>query len=270
MAGDTLTGRMVLQRRGDERQMGRYIHNEWLKLRYNRVVLAFAGVGIAFSVFAAACVRLEEVTVYDYAWLASTEFMKRVGGIVSILMVGIAAGIFSMDFKQHTVHNALSCGVSRSEIFISKVCVYYSFGFIVQLISLVFYTVLVGLLVGWASPYYHYPHLVETMIVFHMGEAVIVFFYMSCFLFLGMIFRNPGALIFAGICAFYFDTMNGFSVGNTKPYWSPMYLIQIMRYYLRNKLVLSAEFVTLFIPCLVIGCLFLFIAYLIFRKRDID
>lgn len=253
--------------------MGRLIHNEWLKLRYNRVVLAFAGVGVVFSAFAAASVRLSELTVYDYAWLASTEFLKRVGSIVSVLMVGIAAGIFSMDFKQHTVHNALSCGVSRSEIFASKVCVYYSFGFIVQLVSLVFYTVLVGLLVGWASPYYHYPNLVATMIVFHLGEAVIVFTYMSCFLFLGMIFRDPGGLMFMGFVAFYADMwVSSLSKdsGGFMSSFSPMYLIQIMRYYLRNKLVLSAEFVTLFIPCLAMGCLFLLMAYLIFQKRDID
>ncbi len=185
--------------------MKKYIHNEWLKLRYNRIIFVFAGIGLAFCIFAAAVVPLQELTVYDYAWMASTEFLKNVGVIVSFLMVGIAAGIFSMDFKQHTVQNALSCGVSRNEIFLSKICVYYSFGFLVHLISLLLYTVLVGLIVGWASPHFLYPHLAATMLVFHLGEAVIVFFYMSCFLFLGMIFRNPGAHVFMGFVVFYAD-----------------------------------------------------------------
>ncbi len=252
--------------------MGKHIRNEWLKLMYNRIVFVFAGIGVAFCIFAASITLLEELTVYSYALLASMEFLRRVGAIVGFLMVGIAAGIFSMDFKQHTVHNALGCGVSRNEIFFSKAFVYYSFGFLVYLISFLIYTILVGVLVGWTSPYYHYPQLAATMIVSHLGEAVIVFFYMSCFLFLGMIFRNPASLVFAGFAVCYADVwVASLAVnGNFRPYWSPMYLTEMMKYYLRNKLVLSADFVMLFIPCLITGCLLLFMAYLIFQKRDID
>ena len=252
--------------------MGKYIRNEWLKLRYNRIVFAFAGIGVAFCIFAASISLLEERTVYSYAWLASAEFLRRIGDIVCFLMVGIAAGIFSVDFKQHTIYNALGCGVSRREIFFSKACVYYAFGFLVYLLSFLIYTVLVGVLVGWASPYYHYPQLAAAMIVSHLGEAVIVFFYMSCFLFLGMIFRDPAALVFAGFAVSYADVwVASLAVNGTfRPYWSPMYLIGLIRYYLRSELILSAEFAALFVPFLLLGCLFLFAAYLMFQKRDMD
>ena len=250
--------------------MKRLLQNELLKLRYNRMSIVFAMLMIGFGAFSAVMPRFPgQITTWDYGVMASMRYLYYVGGLTAVLMTGISAGMIAQEFNNRTIHNALSCGVSRKKYFFTKTYLYMAFCFLTHLVTLLLFTVIKGAVFGFFPPYSRYRNLMIVTIVVHLGEAAVLFAYMSVFLLLAILFHNPAVVIFSGVACYYLESwlpvIDGISF-----YGDPFYAIDGIDPLVMSGRVLSAKFAALTLPCIVTGIVFLSLAYLIFMKKDIN
>lgn len=250
--------------------MKRLLQNELLKLRYNRMSIVFAVLMVGCGAFTAVIPRFPgQITTFDYGVMASMRYLNEAGGLSAVLMTGIAAGLIAQEFNNKTIHNALSCGVSRRKYFLTKTCLYMASCFLVHLVTLLLYTFIRGAVFGFFPPYYRYRNLMIVTIVVHLGDAAVLFAYMSIFLLFAILFRNPAAVIFSGVAYYYLESwlpmIHGISF-----YGAPFYAIAGISPLVISGRVLSAEYAVLTLPCIATGIVFLSLAYLIFMKKDIN
>ena len=250
--------------------MKRLLQNELLKLRYNRMSIVFAVLMIGFGAFSAVMPRFPgQITTWDYGVMASMRYLYCVGGFTAFLMTGISAGTITQEFNNRTIHNALSCGVSRKKYFFTKMWLYVAFCFLIHLVTLLLFTVIGGAVFGFFPPDYRYCNLMTVTIVVHLGEAAVLFAYMSVFLLLAILFRNPAVVIFSGV-AYYFLENWITTIDSVSFYGVPSYALARIDSLVLSGHVLSVELVALTLPCIVTGIIFLSLAYFIFMKKDIN
>lgn len=232
--------------------------------------IVFAVLMVACGAFTAVIPRFPgQITTFDYGVMASMRYLNEAGGLVAILMIGIAAGLITQEFNNRTIHNALSCGVSRRKYFFIKTCLYMASCFMIHLVTLLFFTVIRSAIFGFFPPYYRYRNLIIVTIVVHLGDAAVLFAYMSVFLLFAILFRNPAAVIFSGVAYYYLESWVPM-IDSISFYGAPFYAIAGISPLVISGRVLSAEFAALTLPCIVTGIVFLSLAYLIFMKKDIN
>ena len=252
--------------------MNKMIRNEWLKLRYNRMVIIFALVMFGISViFATVPIhRWDRLVLWDYGIMAGIEFLCNAGGFIAVFMTAIAAGMFTQEYSIRTLHNAISCGVSRRKYILVKISVYIITCFLIQMVNLILYTVMKGIIFGWISPEYKYsyPHLELVAVVASLGGFAALFAWLSVFALLANLFRSPAAAMFAGVAFYYGENL--LYNQNYPLYGDPLYSIIMIRHFLKSGHVLTPEFAALSLPCLVTGGICFSLTYLVFLKKDMN
>ena len=133
-------------------------------------------------------------------------------------------------------------------------------GYLNTLISFATFYIGKTLIYGYNSLHYTYPHYGRTVFLMQAGTIVTMFTYMSILLCFALLFNHYVAVGLAGVAMIGFlePDICGF------PTWTVHCLYNLMA----SHQLVWANFAASVIPCLLAGCGFLILAYLIFMKKD--
>lgn len=249
--------------------MGRLFRNELLKIRYNKTIWLFWGMSVAFVALLGMLNSERDLAMNMCGSTASLAYMRIAGTFVVMLLAPVAGAVFTKELQGGTMHNTLSCGVSRLQYFIVKaICVYVA-DLVIFLFCLGEYVCCRTLAAGWMPRGYSsgYPDLGLANLAYQGGTCLLLCVYIAFFILVAVSVKKPALVYFSGAVAILceFAVMN-FIGGYTgaMPAVISMYDMAV------DRTVLTPEFAGLFAQGAVMGIVFLAAAVLVFLRRDID
>lgn len=252
--------------------MGRLFKNELLKMRYNKTLWAFFGVIVAFvAIFGLAPGETGWTELAAYGYTASFVYMRDAGTFIFLFLSPIAGSLFTQELSQGTMHNTLSCGVSRGQYFTVKLFCYLASGIIIYLFSIIEFVCCVSVRSGfWPGKdfsFYPYPSYGLALLAYHFGAAILLCTYMAFFTLVAICVKKAAIVYILGALTFLGE---GTLMDVLPSYRGVMLTIMEMYDMAVKQRILTAEFAGLFGQCLLMCIFFLVLAYLVFLKRDID
>lgn len=252
--------------------MGRLFQNELLKMKYNKALWAFFGVIAAFAaIFGFAPGKTDSMNLAEYGYMASFSYMRNAGTAILLFLSPIAGLLFTQERHQGTMHNTLSCGVSRRQYFIVKLVCYLAIGVIIYLFSIIEFVCCISLRSGFMPdsgyPFYPYPAYGTAMLAYHFGVIIVMCTYMTFFIFIAVCVKKAAVVYILGALTLMGENI----LTNVLPFYRGV-LPVIMDMYdmVIQRRILTVEFAGLFGQCLFMCFFFLGLAYLVFLRRDID
>lgn len=247
--------------------MGRLFKNELLKMRYFRMLwIVLAGI-LAFVVLTG-CAPAGTVGWGEYGSIASFGYMRSCGTAVMMFLSPIVGIFFTQELKQGTMHNTLSCGVSRRQYFWVKTVCIMAVCLLDYLVSVVIFTGLRTVISGFYPPSGSYPHCgFAVLLAYQLGVCILQFTYITLFMVISILTKKPAIVNLAGIVIWFCE---GLSIDAVPAFRHPISVIITMYDLWEDGKVLTLEFVRQFDHCIIMGIVFLALAYLIFQRRDIN
>lgn len=248
--------------------MKRLFINEWMKIRYSKLLwILFAGI-LALTLVFAVCLGGAPGTGYYVGITASFEYMTFGATMIMMLLAPVVAIFFTQELQEGTMHNTLSCGVSRRQYFAAKtICITVS-GLAIYLMSVLLYTCTRTLMAGFAPASLTYPDCnAAVTAIFQLGCCLQVFTYLTCFLLISVLFKRTAFVNLTGIVIWYGDATLSVSF----PFWrGPMASSSVSYDLWEEGKVLTTEFLKQYSQCIIMSIVFLALSYFVFMKRDIN
>lgn len=252
--------------------MGRLFKNELLKMKYNKAIWALCGVIAAFvAIFGLAPETSGILELAACGYTASFAYMRDAGTAILLFLSPFAGLLFTQERYQGTMHNTLSCGVSRKQYFTVKLVCYLAVGVIIYLVSIIEFVCCVSLRSGFVPdtgyPFYPYPDYGAAMLAYHFGVIILLCTYMAFSTFIAVCVKKAAVVYILGALILMGESV----LSNILPFYRGVLpVILDMHDMVLKRRILTAEFAGLFGQCLFMCIFFLGLAYLIFLKRDID
>lgn len=248
--------------------MGRLFKNELLKLRYSKSIWLFLG-AIIGMVILVACSPLSLTSVMGaYGYTVSFTYMVNCGTLATLFLAPIAGVLFTQEFSQGTIHNTLSCGVSRGQYFLVKTICFFAMGLLSYIISLILMVGITSLRFTFYRYSYIIPHYILVNLVYHSCTCLLLCTYMAFYILIAVSFRKAAIIVYL---AGAFAVVGEFTLMDLFPnYQGILPTVLAMYNMFEQKKVLTLEFIQLFIPAAIMFIVFIVLAYLIFQKRDVN
>lgn len=249
--------------------MKRLFVNEWVKMKYSKLLWILLGGILALMLLMGIGTQGAPDKGYWYVGgTASFEYMRTCGSIVILLLAPMVGIFFTQELQQGTMHNTLSCGVSRSRYFAVKTICILASGLVFYLSSLLLYVGVRTLCVGFAPVPGTYPDMgLAVAAVFQLGCCVQIFTYITCFILVSVLTQKTAFVNLAGLVVWVCESFLAKSV----PSWrGPLGSIIASQALWAQGKVLTAEFLLQSVQCAVMSVVFLALGYLVFMKRDIS
>lgn len=249
--------------------MGRLFRNELLKIRYNKTIWLFWGVSAAFVAQLGMLNSERDLAMNLCGYTSALAYMRIAGTFVVMFLAPVAGVVFTQELQSGTMHNTLSCGVSRLQYFAVKtVCVYVA-DLVIFLFCLGEYVCIRTVAAGWKPRDYSYtyPDFGLVNLAYHGGTCLLLCVYIALFILVAVSVKKPALVYLSGAVA----TMGEFTVMNyIRGYRGVMPVVIDMYDMAIDRTVLTPEFAGLFAQGAVMGIVFLAAAVLVFLRRDID
>ncbi len=249
--------------------MGRLFKNELLKICHNKIIWLFWGISAAFVALLGMLNSEKDLAMNLYGYTSSLAYMRIAGTFVVMFLAPIAGAVFTTELQSGTMHNTLSCGVSRRRYFAVKaVCVYVT-DLLIFLFCLGEFVCCRTIAAGWrpGTGSYAYPELGLAKLVYTGGTCLLLCSYIAFFILIAVSVKRPAVVYLSGAVA----TMGEFAVMNyvrgyqgVMPAFIDMYEMAV------DRKVLTPAFAGLLVQGTVMGIAFLVGAVLVFLRRDID
>lgn len=248
--------------------MGSLFRNEWLKLKYNKTIWLFWGMGIVLVALMGMLNAERDLEMNLYGYTASFAYMRMAGTFVVMLLAPVAGAVFTQEFKQGTMHNTLSCGVSRLQYFAVKAVCVFAADLAMFLLCLAEYVCVRTAVKGWVpGSQAAYPDYGLASLAFQSGTILLLCAYIALFILVAVSVRKPAIVYLSGAAA----VMGEIALMNYAPGYRGVIPAVIHMYDMAAEgRVLTPEFAGLFFQGAVMGIAFLALAVLIFLKRDIN
>lgn len=247
--------------------MKRLFVNEWIKIKYSRLLwLLYGGILVFVLLFGAS--PSGTMRPLDNGFPASFGYMSMCATTIMIFLSPMVGIFFTQELQQGTMHNTLSCGVDRGRYFVVKTICAVASGMGIYLLSVLEYTFLRIILSGVRTASVQVPDCgLATVLLFQLGCCVQQFTFITFFLLISVLSRKTAIVNLAGIVACFAEAMLSMSV----PWYRGPLASALASYdlWLEGK-VLTMEFLRQYGQCAVMSITFLALAYLIFRRRDIN
>ncbi len=128
--------------------MGRLFINEWIKVKYSKMLWILYGIILVYVILMGG-MPTGTMGWGEYGATAPYGYLRNCGTLVMMFLSPMVGIFFTQEFAQGTMHNTLSCGVSRRDYFMVKlVCVLIS-GYLVYFCSLLVFTGIRCLVAGY-------------------------------------------------------------------------------------------------------------------------
>lgn len=250
--------------------MGRLFKNELLKIRYNKIIWLFWGVSAAFVALLGLLNSEKDLAMNVYGYTSSFAYMRMAGTFVVMFLSPIAGAVFTQEMQQGTMHNTLSCGVSRLQYFAVKAVCVFVLDLVIFLFCLGEYVCLRTAVKGWLPKDYpySYPDYGMVNLAYHGGTCLLLCVYIAFFILVAVSVKRPAAVYLSGAVA----TMAELTVmGNIGAgYKGVMPVVVDMYDMVLDRMVLTPEFAGLFVQAAVMGIVFLGASVVIFLRRDMN
>lgn len=248
--------------------MKRLIQNELLRIKYSRRIFIFLVFSLLFVIMDGSFPVQYRYRMTEYGYMAAIWYLRMTATVVFAFMAPVAAELVTREFRDGTIHNALSCGISRKKYFCVKTSCYFCICTVHLLGSLIVYFILRCIIAGYNPMHFSYPDYGLVNLVYLLGEFIILFAYASLYLLFSFIFRQPAVTYLSGLVVITLEAT--IINGNTSWYGGPLITEIFMYELLEQEKVLTWEFASHLLPCLGLCILFVGLAYKIFLKKDIN
>ena len=239
--------------------MGRLFKNELLKMRYSRMLwIVFAGT-LAFVVLTG-CAPADTLGWGDHGVMAPFGYMRDCGTAVMMLLSPVV-GIF------FTMHNTLSCGVSRKQYFFVKAACIMAVCLLNYVVSVLLFACLRTIVSGFYPPGSYPDSRFSILMVYQLGCCILQFTYITFFMVISVLTNKPAVVNLAGIVIWFCE---GVFVNAVPAFRHPMSVMINMYDLWEEEKVLTLAFIRQFDQCFIMGIVFLALGCLIFLRRDIN
>lgn len=246
--------------------MSRLFKNELLKMRYSRMLWVVLAGTLAFVVLSG-CAPAGTVGWGEHGMTASFGYMRACGTAVMMFLSPIVGIFFTQELQRGTMHNTLSCGVSRRQYFFVKTICIMVVCLLDYLASVVIFTCLRTVISGF-TPSGSYPYCgFAVLLVYQLGVCILQFANITLYMVVSVLTKKPAIVNLAGIVIWFCE---GISIDAVPAFRHPMSVMIAMYDLWEDGKTLTLEFVRLFDHCLIMGIVFLALAYLIFQRKDIN
>lgn len=248
--------------------MFRLFKNELLKIRYNKTIWLFWGISVVFVALLGLLNTEKDLAMNLYGCTSSLAYMRTAGTFVVMFLAPVAGAVFTQELQQRTMHNTLSCGISRLQYFAVKAACVYAVDLLIFLFCIGEYVCLRTAVRGWrsGSPY-SYPDFGLVNLAYHSGTGLLLCAYIAFFILVAVSVKKPAVVYLSGAVA----TMTEFTVMNYLAGYKGVMPVMIYMYDMAvDRKVLTPEFAGLFSQCIMMGAVFLGLAVCIFLRRDMD
>lgn len=250
--------------------MGRLFKNELLKLKYSRTIWismgAIAGMVILLACMPASLMGSDIMQVYGYT--VAFTYMRNAGTFSIVVLAPIAAELFTKEFNQRTIHNILSCGVSRRKYFVVKMVCFFMMGLLSFLMALALLVIITTVRYRFFRLSYKILNYVLVNLVYHSCAFFVICTYMAFYIFVAVAFRKNAVIVYlSGVIA----VMGEFTLMDLIPNYKGILPVVLDMYELLEKRrVLTPEFIKLMISPAAMFVIFMLLAYALFLKRDVN
>ena len=252
--------------------MGRLLKNELLKMRYSRMLwIVFTGAIALVALMG--CAPAGGISWADYGIMVPFGYMRSCGTMVTMLLSPIVGIFFTQELQQGTMHNTLSCGVSRRKYFWVKTVCIMAVCLLNYLISMVIFTCLRTVISGFYPPPGSYPDCdygVTTLLLYQLGICIMQFTYITFFMVISVLTKKPAIVNLAGIVIWFCEGVLLISMDLLPAFRNPDSVMIAMYDLWQDGKALTSEFVRQFDHCLILGIVFLVLSYIIFQRKDIN
>lgn len=241
-------------------------------MKYNKMLWAFCGLIAAFAaIFGLAPGTTGIVELATCGYTASFAYMRNAGTGILLFLSPFAGLLFTQERYQGTMHNTLSCGVSRKQYFVVKLVCYLAVGVIIYLVSIIEFVCCVSLRFGFVPDtgysFYPYPDYGAAMLAYHFGVIILLCTYMAFSTFVAVCVKKAAVVYILGALTLMGENI----LSNVLPsYRGVLPVIVDMYDMVLKRRILTAEFAGLFGQCLFMCIFFLGLAYLVFLRMDIN
>ena len=249
--------------------MGKLIHNELLKLKYSGSVKIVWGYFL-FAVILAGFMPVEEelLDIMGVGYGVSFVLIPFNGAMIFGVLAAMTAGMITQEFSQGTIHNALSCGVSRRQYFAAKIMSLFGMALVTYPVSLIAAVALRSVVFGFNPQALTYPDYLQVNLVYHFSMMTLILIYVSIYILLAYIFKHPAHAFMAGIAELILELI---LIKDNTSLGGPLQAMRVIS----NSLVegydiLQLGIMRLLLPGIAMGILSLVLAYMIFMKKDVD
>lgn len=249
--------------------MRRLFKNELIKIYHNKIIWLFWGISAVFVALLGMLNSERDLAMNLCGYTASLAYMRIAGTFVVMFLAPVAGAVFTRELQSGTMHNTLSCGVSRRRYFAVKAVCVYGMDLLIFLFCLGEYVCCRTIAAGWLPKTYSYsyPDMGLVKLVYTGGTCLLLCVYIAFFILVAVSVKRPALVYFSGAAA----TMCEFTVMNyVQGYKGVMPTVIDMYEMAVDRKVLTPEFAGLFLQGALMGIVFLAGAVLIFLRRDID
>ena len=253
--------------------------NELLKFRRSRAVKAVFWLYV-FSYGTSALAKGGRTDSYlNYGFGAPFTAFGIIGTSALWLYAVMAAGMAADEFKQGTIHNALACGVERGKYYRAKICVLLGGSALFYLCSLAVFCIVRIPMLGFGPDTLVFSHYWLAVLVYNLGVIVVIMSNMAFYIFIAYLTKSSVKtfistffisileLIIYGRCMDMNVQSEVFTCGPVGTMEKMMKLVHTMK---DSKVILSADFVRMLLPCVCIEIIFLLAGYQVFKRSDIN
>ena len=249
--------------------MGKLIHNELLKLKYSGSVKIVWGYFL-FAVILSGVMPVEEELpdIMGVGYGVSFVLIPFNGAMIFGVLAAMTAGMITQEFSQGTIHNALSCGVSRHQYFAAKATGLFGMVLVTYPVSLIAAVALRSVVFGFNPQSLTYSDYLKVNLVYHFSMMALILIYVSIYILLAYIFKRPAHAFMAGIAELMLELI---LIKDKTSLGGPLQAMRVMFNSLaEGHDILQIGVMRLLLPGIAMGILSLVLAYLIFMKKDVD
>jgi len=243
--------------------------NEWTKIKYSRLLwILFAGILALVLVMGMGVQGMADRGFWYVGVTSSFEFMSTCASMVMMLLAPVAGIFFTQELQDGTMHNTLSCGISRSQYFAVKaICTIVS-GLGIYLATVLLYFLTRTICAGYAPLPGTYPDCGPAIaVVYQLNCCIQVLTYLTSFLLVSVLAKRTYIVNLAGLVIWSGESILTFSVS----FWKgPLNSILVSHDLWTEGRVFTVDFLRQSLFCLGLSIVFLALSYLVFIKRDIN
>lgn len=246
--------------------MRQLFKNELLKMRYSRPLWIVLGGGIALVILMG-CFPAGTLGWGECGIMAPFGYLRVCGTMVMMLFAPVVGCFFTQELKQGTMHNTLSCGVSRGQYFWVKTVCIMAVCLLNYLVSVILFFGLRTVISGF-YPSDGYPDCsFAVLMVYQLGCCIFQVTYITLFMVISVSTKKPAVVNLASIVIWCCE---GFFISSSRVFRHPMAVMLTMYEMWEEGRVLTYDFIKQFDHCLILEIVFLALAYLLFLKKDIN